>query len=191
MKTRATLITTLSAIVCSMASVNAWAQWQWLDETGRKTFSDRPPPAHIPDKNVLQRPAAASARAPVIALPKADVPAEEQATPADAANAQANQAAQAPSTPSTEELKRQKEEAAQKAAEQAQQAKERAQLIQQRQENCNRANAALRTLQSDVPLAQIGPDGQPTTMSAEKRQQDIQRAQSVIARDCGPLPPDQ
>ena len=137
-------------------------------------------------KNVLKRPATASARP--VALPKAELP-EEEAQQAQAAEANALQPAQ-PAPPSAEELKRQKEEAAKKAAEEAQQAQERARLIQQRQENCNRAQAALRTLQSDVPLAQVGADGQHTTMSDAQRQQDIQRAQSVIARDCGPVPDD-
>lgn len=186
MNTRATLIATLSAVVCGLSSFSALAQWQWLDETGRKTYSDRPPPAHIPDKNVLKRPATASARP--VALPKAELP-EEEAQQAQAAEANALQPAQ-PAPPSAEELKRQKEEAAKKAAEEAQQAQERTRLIQQRQENCNRAQAALRTLQSDVPLAQVGADGQHTTMSDAQRQQDIQRAQSVIARDCGPVPDD-
>ena len=33
----------------------ASAQWQWVDSSGRKVFSDTPPPAGVPDK-ILKRP---------------------------------------------------------------------------------------------------------------------------------------
>ena len=188
MKIRATLIATLGVLVGSLGSFSAWAQWQWLDETGRKTYSDRPPPAHIPDKNILQRPAGAGGPQPVIALPKAESPAA--AAPEGEDSPKDQTANPEPAVPTAEERQRQKAEAAAKAAEAAKQAEEHARLVQQRQENCNRAQAALRTLQSNVPLAQMGPDGQPTTMSDAQRQQDILRAQSVVARDCGPLPAD-
>ncbi len=185
MNIRATLIATLGAMICSLSSFSAFAQWQWLDETGRKTYSDRPPPAHIPDKNILARPPGANVRQPAISLPKADVP--DVASQSETAAAVPSEASSVPAQPTAEELKRQKEEAAQKAAEAAKQAEENARIALQRQENCNRAQASLRTLQSDVPLAEIGADGQQTTMSDAKRQQSIQRAQGIVARDCGPM----
>ena len=188
MNIRATLIATLGAMICSLSSFSAFAQWQWLDESGRKTYSDRPPPAHIPEKNILKQPPGSNVRLPTIVLPKADVPGV--APNSETAAAVPSEASAVPVQPTAEELKRQKEEAAQKAVEAAKRAEENARIALQRQENCNRAQASLRTLQSDVPLAEIGTDGQQTVMSDAKRQQSIQRAQGIVARDCGPMPAD-
>jgi len=45
----------LAAAACCFC-LSATAQWQWLDKDGRKVFSDRPPPADVPDKNILAQP---------------------------------------------------------------------------------------------------------------------------------------
>ncbi|VUZ25191.1 Uncharacterised protein [uncultured Comamonas sp.] len=168
----------LFAYLTCFTATSAFAQWQWIDEYGRNTYSDRPPPTHIPEKNILKAPAWAHTVSPAT-LPKADIPAEPVVTPPPASNEVTPQ-----------DLQQQKQEAARQAAEEKQRKEAQAKLLQQRQENCNRAQAALRTLQADVPLAQIGPDGQRTTMSDLQRQQDIRRVQEVMARDCGPLPKD-
>lgn len=54
------------AAVCTF-SLAAQAQWQWVDNAGRKVFSDQPPPQDIPLKNIVKQPgksAAASVAAP-------------------------------------------------------------------------------------------------------------------------------
>ncbi len=51
-----TLIATALWLVCATAQ----AQWQWLDHSGRKVFSDQAPPANIPPKNILKQPGKAS-----------------------------------------------------------------------------------------------------------------------------------
>jgi len=45
-------------LVCALwlVGVSAQAQWQWLDNSGRKVFSDQPPPSDIPVKNILKQP---------------------------------------------------------------------------------------------------------------------------------------
>ena len=43
------------------AAIAAQAQYQWVDKDGRRVFSDRPPPADIPAKNVLTQPRGARA----------------------------------------------------------------------------------------------------------------------------------
>ncbi len=48
MKTRAYFA--LMALLAGFTASTAIAQWQWIDEHGRKTFSDRPPPPHIQKK---------------------------------------------------------------------------------------------------------------------------------------------
>ena len=168
----------LFACLTCFTATSAFAQWQWIDEHGRNTYSDRPPPVHIPEKNILKAPAWAHTVSPV-SLPKAELPAEPDATTPPA-----------PSEATPQDLQQQKQEAARQAAEEKQKKEAQAKLLQQRQENCNRAQTALRTLQADVPLAQISPDGQRTTMSDLQRQQDIRRVREIMARDCGPLPKD-
>ena len=49
--------------------VVAHAQWQWVDNAGRKVFSDQPPPTDIPAKNILKQPR--NAPAPAVATPVA------------------------------------------------------------------------------------------------------------------------
>lgn len=181
MNIRAALI----SISCSLLACNALAQWQWLDESGRKTFSDRPPPAHIPEKNILKAPAVAGTLPISSALPQAEVPEEVKA--AEAAEAEAAKQAAAQQQTQAEEALRQKQAALAQAAEAKQQEEELAQRMRQRQENCGRAQAALRTLNSNAALAQPGADGQPTVMSSAQRQQEIRRMQDVVTRDCGPL----
>lgn len=57
------------AAVCTF-SLAAQAQWQWVDNAGRKVFSDQPPPPDIPLKNIVKQPgksAVASVAAPAAA----------------------------------------------------------------------------------------------------------------------------
>lgn len=53
--------TTKSLIAAGLLCIasSSMAQWQWLDRSGRKVFSDRPPPADISEKNIIKRPGAA------------------------------------------------------------------------------------------------------------------------------------
>ena len=44
-----------------LAAAAAHAQYQWVDKDGRRVFSDRPPPADVPAKNVLTQPKGARA----------------------------------------------------------------------------------------------------------------------------------
>ena len=74
----------LAAAAC-WVSLNAFAQWQWIDKDGRKVFSDRPPPADVPDKNILRQP---NMRAPA-AAPTQTPPAAQSATNASPAAAPA------------------------------------------------------------------------------------------------------
>ncbi len=54
------LIRTLFIALLSLACLAAQAQWQWIDNAGRKVFSDQPPPLDIPAKNILKQPAKAA-----------------------------------------------------------------------------------------------------------------------------------
>ena len=51
------------AAACMLFSSVAHAQYIWIDETGRKQLSDRPPPASTPAKNILKAPGLAAGNA--------------------------------------------------------------------------------------------------------------------------------
>jgi hypothetical protein len=42
-----------------------FAQWQWIDQDGRKVFSDQPPPVEVPAKSILRQPGSKSLAASV------------------------------------------------------------------------------------------------------------------------------
>lgn len=182
------------AAVLSICSSSVLAQWQWVDEAGRKVFSDRPPPAHIAPEQILKQPhgtRSASARVvypsaetaglpPKSAQPSQAAPTEAEATPAaqtPEAAAQAKQAAQ-------DEAKEKDIEDAKRKAEEAEQKKQKAQQAQARQENCQRARTAQAALQSGSLLATVNAKGERGFMTDEQRQTDLQRAQQTIKSNC-------
>lgn len=182
------------AAVLSICSSSVLAQWQWVDEAGRKVFSDRPPPAHIAPEQILKQPhgtRSASARVvypsaetaglpPKSAQPSQAAPTEAEATPAaqtPEAAAQAKQAAQ-------DQAKEKDIEDAKRKAEEAEQKKQKAQQAQARQENCQRARAAQAALQSGSLLATVNAKGERGFMTDEQRQTDLQRAQQTIKSNC-------
>ena len=70
--TRAMKLLRLTLLGLALALPAAgFAQWQWIDKDGRKVFSDRPPPADVPDKNILSQPGAKSRAAVTVETPAA------------------------------------------------------------------------------------------------------------------------
>ncbi len=167
---RALVLAGLTAI----SAGTAMAQWQWIDGSGRRVFSDTPPPAGTPDKHILKRPVGARA-----ALASAVT-----ASAATAASATATTTA-APSGKDSEL------EARKKQAEQAEQAKKKAELDklnQARAENCERAKRAKATLDSGIRIATTNAKGEREIMDDKGRASEAQRLDGVIRSDCGPLP---
>jgi len=149
----------------------AHAQWQWLDETGRKVFSDTPPPANVPDKNVLRRPHARSAPAPAPAT-------DTQPASTDAP---------VPAVPRRDDQL----EARKRQAEEAEKAKERAEqdrIARIRQENCDRATRARTTLASGIRVSTTNAKGELEIMDDKARAAEMQRLDRIVAQDCGPMP---
>lgn len=149
----------------------AHAQWQWVDDTGRKVFSDTPPPASVPDKNVLRRPHARSTPA---TPPSAEPQAASTATPATAPPRRDEQ---------LEARKREAEEA-EKAKEQA----ERARIAKIRQENCDRATRTRKTIASGIRMSTTNAKGEIEIMDDKARATEMQRLDRIMAQDCGPMP---
>jgi type IV secretory pathway VirB10-like protein len=159
-------------LATALAAGTAAAQWQWIDGTGSRVFSDTPPPAGTPDKNILKRPGAARTT-PAEADTAAPAPAAAQATaPKPAAQDKDLQA-----------RKKQAEE-----AELAQKKAEQALLVKARAENCERATRAKATLDSGVRIATTNAKGEREVMDDSSRASEAKRLDDIIRSDCGPLP---
>lgn len=157
-----------------LPSIQAHAQWQWVDKDGRKVFSDRAPSADIPEKNILKRPGKASTQ----------TGSEGTAAP-DSATPPSTPVATLP-TPKKSELDTKLEEK-KKQSEQTEAAKRRAEeerVAKARAENCAQARKAKAALDSGVRMATINAKGEREIMDDTARAAEGQRIQSVIAKEC-------
>lgn len=159
------------AVLTTLASGAAMAQWQWVDATGRKVFSDTPPPASVPDKDVLKRPSLRTPALTAVATP----------TPTGAA-ASTNTVAAPKLSGRDEQLearKKQAEEAelAKKKAEEERQAKARA-------DNCERAKRAKATIDSGIRIATTNTQGEREIMDDTARAAEARRLDELIRSDC-------
>lgn len=156
-------------IASTLACGSALAQWQWVDATGRKVYSDTAPPQGVPDKNILKRPGAAAS----VARPA------EPAAVASPAPAVKPAAADP------------KLEAKRKEAEQAEAAKRRAEtdkMMAARSDNCARAKSAKATIQSGVRIQTVNAKGEREFLDDAARAAESKRLDGIVASDCGPLP---
>jgi hypothetical protein len=148
----------------------AHAQWKWRDAGGRITASDLPPPASVPEMDILQRPAA-PARREAAAAATAAAPA--------AASAPALVAAKPAGDP---ELEKRRKAAEEDAAAKARAEEER--LAAQRRENCTRARSHLATMESGQRVARMNDKGEREFLDDKARADEMRRAREVIAADC-------
>lgn len=182
----ATKLVLLAALAA--CSLSAAAQWQWVDATGRKVFSDRAPPPDIPAKNILRQPGG-SAPAPAAAAPSSAPAATDAATqPAADATAQAAPAAAAKDAKPAGTDKALEEQKRKAEAQEAAKAKaEKDRIAKDRQENCARAKQAKTALSSGGLLAHTNAQGERGFMDEATRNSELKRADATIASDCGPV----
>jgi hypothetical protein len=163
------------AAVSMLAAVPALAQWQWVDSNGKKVFSDMPPPASVPEKNIVKRP---RGRAPV---PPPDAGAD--AAPAEVPASTGVAPAASGSDPQLEAKKKQ--------AEQAEQARRKAEAEKQakaRAETCERAKRSRSTIDSGIRLATTNAKGEREILDDKARAAERERIEGLIRSSCGPLP---
>lgn len=146
-------------------SLAAAAQWQWIDNSGSKVFSDRGPPPDIPAKNILKQPGG---------VPKA-VPVTTPTVPASAALAPKISGVDK----ALEEKKKQAEdaEAAQRKAELDKNAAARA-------ENCKLAKQSKSNFESGMRIARTNEKGEREILDDTARASELKRVQEVITSDC-------
>lgn len=159
--------------------LTASAQWQWIDNGGKKVFSDQPPPIDIPEKNILRRAGGAAPRVSIMPAPSPTAPATDAAAAAAPTPAAAG-------TPKPSGVDKELEEKTRKAeeAEKARQAAEKQKLAQARAENCTRARQARATFDSGIRVARVNAQGEREIMDDKARAAETQRLQSVIDSDC-------
>ena len=162
-------------LLCALASGSAVAQWQWIDASGAKVFSDTPPPPSVPDKNILRKPGGR---------------AEPKVVPS-ATEAGAVSAAPAPKVTGRDEQLEAKKRLAEKQAEEAAQAKKKAEdekFAKARADNCERAKRAKATMDSGMRVATTNAKGEREIMDDSARAAETRRIEEIIRADCGPLP---
>lgn len=171
----------LLALACCF-SITAAAQWQWLDQHGRKVFSDRPPPSDVADKNILQRPRGAPAPAAAKSAPDGAAAAVTSAAPA----AQAPPSAADSGRDAQLEANKAKAEAAEKAQKQAAEKAQLQKTAQLRADNCRRAQQAKTSLESGRLMSYINAQGERIFMDDAARTAELARTQQAISDNCGP-----
>jgi len=159
----------------------ASAQWQWTDAAGKQVFSDKAPPADIPEKNISRRPAKPA--------PKSNFMQQNGATTADGAAEGATTAPAAPVTAASAKPKgvdKELEEKTRKAAEaeKAKQAAEAQKLAQAKAENCKLAQQGKATFDSGMRVARINSRGEREIIDDAGRSAELKRLQTIIDSDC-------
>jgi hypothetical protein len=160
-KTRSLLLCVLCA-----APLLAFAQWQWVDNAGRRVFSDQPPPSDIAPNRILKQP---GQRGPALAPPEAAAP--------------ATTAAALPKPSGTDPvLERKRKEA--EAAEAAKKKAEEEKVAAMRADNCTRAKSSKATFDSGVRVARTNARGEREIMDDAQRAAEVKHLEEIIRRDC-------
>ncbi len=164
--------TALIALSALMLAQPASAQWKWR-EGERIIYSDRPPPARIPERAILERPPGLQRGA----VPPSPTGPSLVAPPAPPV---ASTAPAERSEPALEEkLRREAEEKA------AKQKAEEAKLAALRADNCLRARNQLKMLDDGVRVARTNDKGEREILDDKQRAEEQARIRSIIASDCG------
>lgn len=156
----------------------ASAQWQWIDKSGKKVFSDQAPPPDIPEKNILRR----AGSPPPARTGFGSAPADS-ATSDEAAAPKAREAAAAPKPPAVDKELEEKTKKAQ-AEEKAKQAAEAEKNAKIKAENCERARQGKATFDSGIRVAKVNAKGEREIMDDAARAAEQKRLQSIIQSDC-------
>lgn len=149
-----------------LLSFGAAAQWQWVDQDGRRVYSDRAPPASVPEKNIIRRAAPAL---PTAEPGTARAPAQAAASAARPGALDALMAEQQRKTEQAQASKRQADDARNAAV---------------RAENCQRARRASSALDTGVRISVTNAQGEREVMDDGARAAEARRLQAIIDSDC-------
>jgi hypothetical protein len=161
----------IAALIAIGLAAPAQAQWKWRDAQGKVQYSDRPPPSGTPEQDVLQRPANATRTITVVPVGQAAAAAASAPRPATSTPTKAEQDAAA----------RDKQAQDREAAKQKEAERQQAEL---RRQNCARAQANLRELQSGTRITRTNEQGERVFMDDAQRQAEVERARGLITSEC-------
>ena len=163
------------AACCLLAAVatgaSAQSFWKWKDAAGQIHLSDIAPPATVPAKDILQRPAGGVASTAPVAAPAA-APASG---PPNAVDAELQK----------RKAKADKDKADQAAADKAVADQKR---TAQRADNCRRAQQSVQAFDSGVRIAQMNAKGEREYLDDKQRAAERQHAQEGVTQNCGAAP---
>jgi hypothetical protein len=163
---------TIAAVMLLGAASGAIAQWKWRDGSGKVQYSDLPPPAGVPDKDILQRPP--GQRQPVVI----------RSLDAAAAASAPRPPASAASAPSKAELEQQAKQKAEQEQQNKRQKEEERKLAEQRADNCKRATANLRSLQDGLRISRRNEAGEISYLDDKQRADEVARTRAIVSSDC-------
>jgi hypothetical protein len=159
------LVALLAGVLGLTLALPVAAQWKWRDQRGQTQYSDLPPPPGTPDSDILQR-------------PQPGATARRAAPPASAASAAPLPAARA----SDPELEAKRKQAEQQIADRKKVEEEK--IAATRAENCNRAKAQMRTLDSGMRMARTNEKGEREILDDAARAAETTRTRGLIASEC-------
>lgn len=162
-----------AALVLLSLATSALAQFVWLDEKGVKQYSDQPPPPSVPNKRIL--------KAPGQSLPRNAGSTGSEDAAASATTADAAGDAKVAPTIAEQNAAFQKRKAEQ--AEKNKKAEQDAKLASNKAENCARARANQRALDSGARIVQTDANGERSYMTDQQRAQQNAQNQETL-NDC-------
>jgi hypothetical protein len=166
-------VVVLTAMLGLAVALPASAQWKWRDKSGQTQYSDLPPPAGTSDKDIMQRPGPGTsirAAAPLAASAAASGASGVAASPSLAPRG------------AEPELEAKRKKVEQDAADKKK--ADEAKTAAQKADNCNRAKAQMRTLDSGVRMGRMNDKGEREYLDDAARADEAKRTRDVIASEC-------
>ena len=167
----------VAALLLCASSLPVTAQWKWRDKSGQMQYSDLPPPLGVADRDILLRPSTGP-RAPT-------QPSIGASTPASASASAVFSAERVPALvpkgvePALEAKRKQTEqdEANRRKADEPR-------LAAVKAENCSRAQANLRALQTGSRMTRTNEKGEREAFDDAMRAEESRRTREDIAANC-------
>jgi hypothetical protein len=164
------------ALVILNSGIAAHAQYVWLDEKGRKQYSDMAPPANIPKSRILQEPGTA-VRSVSQTTSAASTEKDENSVNSGSPSVKAK----APMTIAEQNAEFQKRRIEQ--ADKEKKAAEKTKSDADKAKNCDRARVYNRSIESGERLARTDQSGERYFLSDDQRAQESRDVRRIL-EDC-------
>lgn len=154
----------------ALGAVQAAGLWVWTDDSGRKVYSDIPPPTNVPNGRIVQRPSGKE-----MPTSAAEVVQPENGVSPKAADSPVKKADKPEDVAKSAEAQR-KAEAEKKTIE-----RRNAEI---RADNCERAKASQATFELGGRLAMVNEQGQRVILDQAMRNAEKARLAQIIQDNC-------